>query len=173
MNLETVYIVRHGIAEERSSTGLDEHRHLTSIGIEKKRQAALGLQRSGVAPDLILTSPLFRAEETARIIAEVLGGVTTRETETLCPGVDYEQLVREAMKPPKPARVMFVGHQPDLGLFASWLICGRPETVFLPFRKAGAACLEMAGAPGRVRATLQWFVAPSQLRAIGSAPRTD
>lgn len=173
MNLQTVYIVRHGIAEERSSTGLDEHRHLTSIGVEKTRQAALGLERSGVAPDLILTSPLFRAEETARILAEVLGGVPTRETDTLCPGVDYEQLMREATKSPKPARVMFVGHQPDLGLLASWLICGRSETAFLPFRKAGAACLEISGVPGRVRGTLQWFLTPSQLRAIGSAPRSD
>lgn len=168
MNLQTVYIVRHGVAEDRSATGSDEHRHLTAAGIEKTRLAARGLQRIGVEPEVILTSPLYRADETARIIAEVLGDVALRETDTLRPGVDFEQLLREATQPPRPRRVMFVGHQPDLGMLASWLMTGRAESAFLPFRKAGAACLELVGEPDRPRASLQWFVTPAQLRALAT-----
>lgn len=166
MKLETIYIVRHGIAEDYSAAGSDAERRLTNAGIEKTRRAALGLERIGVAPDLILTSPLCRADETARIIAEVLGGVALRQTRTLAPGGRFDEIVAEMTKAPKPAAVMVVGHQPDLGMLASLLATGDPESAFLPFRKAGAACFEIAGSPSSIHGTLQWFLTPSQLRFI-------
>ncbi len=166
MNLHTVYIMRHGIAEESSPTGSDSARRLTAAGIEKTRRAAIGLQQIGTTPQLILTSPLCRAEETAQIVAEAFGGVPVRVTRTLAPGVDFAKLICEALEPPRPSQVMFVGHQPDLGMLASWLLTGTPHLAHLPFRKAGAACIDISGAPDRLRGTLQWFVTPAQLRAF-------
>ncbi len=166
MRFETIYIVRHGIAEDYSAAKSDAARHLTQVGIDKTRRAALGLKEIGVAPDLILTSPLYRAQETAAIIAEVLGGTALRKTETLGPGGHFDEILAEVTKPPKPARVMVVGHQPDLGRLASMLATGDPETAYLPFRKASAACLSISGSVGAAHGTLQWFLTPAQLRAI-------
>jgi phosphohistidine phosphatase len=66
-----LYLVRHGIAEVASATS-DADRRLTAEGTRKLHAAALGLQRLGVVPDLVLSSPLRRAEETAQQLAAVL-----------------------------------------------------------------------------------------------------
>jgi broad specificity phosphatase PhoE len=53
-----VYFLRHGKAESRGSwPGDDDLRPLTAAGEEIMRQAALGMKRLGVAPDVIVTSP--------------------------------------------------------------------------------------------------------------------
>ncbi len=171
MRLETIYIVRHGIAEDYSAARSDAARHLTQVGIDKTRRAALGLKEIGVTPDMILTSPLYRARETAAILAEVLDGAVLRETKTLAPGGHFDEVLAEMVKPPKPARVMVVGHQPDLGMLASMLATGDPEAAYLPFRKAGAACLSISGSPSAAHGTLQWFLTPPQLRAIADGKR--
>ena len=176
MNLETIYIVRHGIAEDRAASGRDADRRLTEEGIDETRRAAIGMRTIGVAPDLILTSPLPRADETARIIASVLAGksdeIAIDVTDTLSPGVHIEQLLLECRKPPKPAKVMVVGHQPDLGMLASWLISGSAEAAFLPFRKASLACVETSGSTGRIRGVLRYFLSPAHLRAIQPGARS-
>ncbi len=166
MNLDTVYIVRHGIAEDYSSAGSDAARRLTPTGIEKTRLAAQGMRRIGVAPQMILSSPLARAKETAEIIATVLGGTSLQISKALSPGLDFESVLREANKPPKPHAVMLVGHQPDLGMLASLLLSGDPETAYLPLRKASAACIEVSGSMDLLRGTLQWFLTPAQLRGL-------
>ena len=166
MNLHTFYSLRHGIAEDYSASGRDAARRLTQDGIDKTHGAAAGLRQIGVDPQLILTSPLCRAEETARIAAEELGGTAIRVTDSLSPGVDFAALIREALAPPHPSAVMFVGHQPDLGMLASWLLTGDPHLAALPFRKAGAARIDITGSPQHVHGVLQWYLTPSQLRAI-------
>src|SRR5690606_24750541 len=138
---------RHGIAEDYSASGTDAARRLTQVGIEKTHRAAAGLHQIGIDPQLILTSPLCRAEETARIAAEELGGTPIRVTDSLSPGVDLVELIGEALAPPHPSAVMFVGHQPDLGMLASWLLTGDPHRVAIPFRKAGAARIDITGSP--------------------------
>ncbi len=167
MNLETVYIVRHGIADAYAASGSDYDRRLTEVGIDKTRRAARGMAAIGVSPDLILTSPLLRAAETAEIVAAAVGRPQLRESEALAPGGSFEALVRDFLRPPKPARVLVVGHQPGLGTLASTLLTGQREAAFLPFRKASAACIAVSGAPETLRGTLQWFLAPAQLRALG------
>lgn len=166
MNLDTIYIVRHGIAEDVAPTRLDADRRLTAAGIDKTRQAARGMKKIGVRPDAILTSPLRRADETARIVAGVLDDVPVRQTMALAPGGDFGELIRECSKTPKPDRVMVVGHQPDLGTLASWLTTGDPQAAFLPFRKAGIAMVEVSGSLQHLHGRLHWFLTPCQLRAI-------
>jgi len=166
MNLHTVCIVRHGIAEDYGAGGSDAARRLTPDGIEKTRRAARGLKKIGVDPQLILTSPLCRAEETARIVSQILDDASIRVTTTLSPGADHAAVIREALEPPRPSAVMFVGHQPDLGMLASWLLTGDPSRTPLPFRKAGAACIAISGSPERLHGTLQWFLTPAQLRGL-------
>ena len=71
-----LYIVRHGIAVDRSDPNSppDPERPLTARGIKKTRLAALGLAKFDIKPDPFITSPLIRAVQTAEIFAEALHG---------------------------------------------------------------------------------------------------
>ena len=65
-----LYFVRHGLAEERGEAWPeDTKRPLTDEGIARFRKAEKGLSRVGVAVDVVLTSPLVRARQTAEILA--------------------------------------------------------------------------------------------------------
>ncbi|HEX8087437.1 MAG TPA: histidine phosphatase family protein, partial [Blastocatellia bacterium] len=77
-----LYVIRHAIAQQlgRKNDFADEKRALTSEGRERMREAAKGLCKLGVEFDVILTSPLVRAVETAEIMAAALG-LTKKEVE--------------------------------------------------------------------------------------------
>ena len=62
----TVYLLRHGIAEEAPAGGDDRARRLTPRGRTRLAVAAQGLLALGIELDVILTSPLPRAAETAQ-----------------------------------------------------------------------------------------------------------
>ena len=72
-------IFRHGIAEEEAADGRDESRRLTKEGIAQMKVVARGLVKVVRRPDVILTSPLVRAVQTA----EPLGKVFEREPQVL------------------------------------------------------------------------------------------
>jgi phosphohistidine phosphatase len=157
-----VVLVRHAIAEERRAGLRDAARRLTPEGVEKLEKAAAGLKRLGVAPDRILTSPLTRAADTAAGRAEDLApGQRPQSWRALAPGQPPQE-VRDAL-PEEAGTVVLVGHEPDLGELASWLLTGRTDGVPMPFRKAGAAAIELEEGA----ATLRWMLAPRQLRALG------
>src|SRR5262245_1357541 len=67
-----LYLVRHGIAVDASAKISDAERGLTADGARKVTQIARGLRRMGIHPDVILSSPLRRAEETAMLLGEEL-----------------------------------------------------------------------------------------------------
>ena len=63
-------IIRHAAAVERGTPGLgDDDRPLTPKGKSRFRAAAKGLARIVARPDVLLTSPLPRARQTAEIAA--------------------------------------------------------------------------------------------------------
>src|SRR5436309_4247704 len=68
-----LYLVRHGVAEQRGEAWPDDSkRPLTEQGISRLRKSARGLARIGVGFDVILTSPLVRARQTAEVVAGAL-----------------------------------------------------------------------------------------------------
>ena len=67
-----IYILRHGEAEVRESGRADGDRKLTAAGKRDLKAVLKVARKLGVAPQVILTSPLRRAQETAKIAAEVL-----------------------------------------------------------------------------------------------------
>ncbi|MGH7788659.1 MAG: phosphohistidine phosphatase SixA [Candidatus Binatia bacterium] len=166
----TLYLMRHGIAAEPSPTMQDADRALTAEGVRKTTQVAIGLRAIGVAPDLILSSPLRRAEETARLAAGVLAPTVGVEIfPPLAAGATPAAEIVKALRIARGARhVMLVGHQPDLGELASLLLTGSASLAPLPFRKASVAAIDVGSLPPRAAGLLEWFLTPSQLRAIGS-----
>lgn len=159
-----LYLVRHGIAEPNNPHG-DGERRLTDDGVRKLREGALGLKRLGVVPDVVLSSPLCRAEQTARILATALAAdVAVEIFPPLAPGhrpID----VLHALRPYRRVlQAILVGHQPDLGELASHLLTGSTALAALPFRKGGVAAIALHALPPRESGTLEWFVTPKQLR---------
>ncbi len=160
-----LYIVRHGIAEPRGEDP-DAERALTPKGAARMARVARGLRALKCRPGRVLTSPLRRAEQTARILAEALcPDAPLVMCQQLAPGASVSQMVSELAAVAEES-VMVVGHSPDLSRLAARLLCtrGKAETVL----KKGAACcltFEGAAAPGAGR--LEWLLQPAQLRALG------
>lgn len=67
-----IYILRHGIADDQQPGQSDSDRSLTPEGRKKLRSVLRASRAAGVAPSLILTSPLRRAVQTAELAAEIL-----------------------------------------------------------------------------------------------------
>lgn len=166
----TVYLVRHGIAALPTNDTPDSDRALTAAGRRKMMRVAIGLKRLGIVPDVVLTSPLRRAQETAALLASTLGRDLTVEIhEPLAPGTAPADLVRGLRAYRAAGHLMLVGHQPDLGELASHLLTGSASLAPLPFKKGAVAAIEVASLPPRAAGVLQWFLTPKQLRSIGQA----
>jgi phosphohistidine phosphatase len=165
----TIYLVRHAIAGPAPAGLSDGDRRLTADGVRRMRRAAAGLKQLDVVPDVILSSPLQRAEETAAILADVLAPQLVVEIyPTLAPGHAPEEAVRGLYRYRAARTLMLVGHQPDLGQLASHLLTGTSTLVGLPFKKGGVAAIAVSALPPKSAGSLRWFVTPKQLRAMAS-----
>lgn len=166
-----LYIVRHGIAEPKGGIA-DADRRLTEVGVRRFRRAALGLKRLGIVPDVILSSPLIRAEQTAQLLVAVLAPELAVEIyPPLAPGNQISEVLAGLRAYRRARHIMLVGHQPDLGELASHLLTGSASVVSLPFKKGGVAAIEVTALPPHNAGNLEWFMAPRQLRAIARGGR--
>lgn len=161
-------LIRHAIAEDHDDfarTGKDDRlRPLTDEGRKKMKQAARGLR--GLVPeiDLLATSPLTRAAQTAAIVDSVYGGLKEVEIEELSPEATPDEFLRWLRKQ-KAGTLAAVGHEPSISLILSWLLTGTERRIF-SFRKGGACLLDLPEEIGAGTATLQWAMAPAQLRQL-------
>ena len=168
----TLYLVRHGIADVADASTDDVDRRLTEDGARKIARAAVGLKRLGVAPDVVLASPLRRAAETGAALVGVLSPDAEVEIYApLAPGHPPKAVLRGLARHRGMQQVMLVGHQPDLGELASFLMTGSTGIVPLPFKKGAVAAIRVASLPPRSAGELEWFLAPRQLRLIGRRSR--
>ena len=164
MNL---YILRHGIAAERGAEYPDDGlRPLTLKGIRRMRREAKGMSAIGVAPDLIVSSALVRAIQTAEIVRQGLSEPPqTLTSNTLAPEAHPSQIIRElADDHSSLSGVMVVGHEPHLSSLVSYILTGRVS--WLISLKKGALCSIDLRLPSG-RGQLRWALAPRQLRALG------
>ncbi|HYG61278.1 MAG TPA: histidine phosphatase family protein [Thermoanaerobaculia bacterium] len=161
-------IIRHAIAEEREDFALtgkdDSQRPLTDEGRRKMKQGAKGLRELVPEIDLLATSPLTRAAQTAAIIDSVYDGLDEVEIHELSPEATPEEFLRW-LRQQKGGTLAVVGHEPSLSLLLSWLLTGTEKRLF-SFRKGGACLLEFSGEVGPGMATLLWALAPAQLQRM-------
>lgn len=161
-----LYLIRHGIAEERGDDWPDDSkRPLTAAGISKLRKEARGLIALDATIEHIIASPLVRTRQTADVFAETLKNkpdVST--TDALAPAGTPAAVVQEVAKHVRKGRVALVGHEPNLGELAAHFIgAGAP----LEFRKGGICRIDFDVLPPKGRGALIWFATPRMLRKIG------
>jgi len=134
-----VYLIRHGIAAERGTYDDDEQRPLIKKGVTRTTMVAQSLVDRGLELDLILTSPLVRATQAAKILQQV-GVATQTATHTFLKpdGAIAEWLgwLEQNRIQDSQAKIALVGHQPDLGNWAEMLLWGTATNQIL-VKKAG------------------------------------
>jgi phosphohistidine phosphatase len=161
-----VLIVRHAPALERDRHRWvnDEARPLSPEGVKRARSAARGLKAFAKAPDRVLTSPLVRARQTARILTDVAGWPRAEEVIELSPGKP-PLAVLALLEKDRSKRVALVGHQPDLGILLSACI-STDGPLPIDLKKNSVACVSFAGTPQAGGATLEWLATPRLLRGF-------
>lgn len=168
-----LYFLRHGIAEDAHGTMTDEERALTDEGRSQVQQVARAMQRLGIKPDLVLSSPLTRARATAEIVASVLAAPIEHSPE-LRPGCILEQLQR-LLRRYDHETMLLVGHEPDFSALAARLINADERGIIL--RKAGLIRIEIDGRPQAGRGRLAALLTPKMLQLMADtqdeAPKED
>ena len=163
-----LYILRHGDAVDRVTGGYtrDEERPLTEQGREEARLAGSALAALGVRPDLLLTSPLVRARQTAELVAEA---VPPRrgplESAALAPGGRPEAVLAALREAGGARAALLVGHMPDLGELVGWLVWGQPDLA-VPLRTGGVCRVDLPDQPAPGTGDLRWLLPPRLLRRL-------
>jgi len=161
-----LYLVRHAIAEARSAVS-DADRALTPKGQLRMAEAAKGLRDLKVLPEVIVTSPMRRALETATIIAEELGGVRLEQLPELAQGFCSPADILASLRPYENLKaIALVGHQPGLGELASFMLSGSIGNCEIDFKKGAVACFERQSGQRQDRFTLIWLLPPKVLRSL-------
>ncbi|MBV9670628.1 MAG: histidine phosphatase family protein [Acidobacteriales bacterium] len=157
----TIYFLRHASAgETRKDPKKDERRGLDSEGIQQSYQLAKLFFRLDVAPDLIITSPLKRAMQTAAMVANELGYDDKLKIEkTLKPEAKWEDF-RPMLKSQKGETLIIVGHSPNLSQFIGRMISDAGHRAEIDLRKGGAARVDYNGRNGE----LQWLLTPKLIQ---------
>lgn len=160
-----LFLIRHGVAEERGEAWPDDtKRPLSEEGMERLQKSARGLVRLDVWIDVVLTSPLVRARQTADIIASAFDPRPSIITvDSLAPGGSYASLVDDLEKHGRKTRIALAGHEPGIGELAARLIGSRHSFEF----KKGAVCrIDVEAIPPVGPGDLRWFLTPKVLASI-------
>jgi len=162
-----IYLVRHAEAVERADGLEDSTRWLTLKGRKTIQKVAWRLQKNSVRPDLIITSPLTRAVQTAELIMAGAGKRTVLVADSLlAPESTPEQLLELILRLNKADSIMLVGHEPLLSQAAA-LLLGREMVAGLA--KGSCLCLELPEKPDKP-AKFHWYAAPSR-KVVRSAKK--
>ena len=167
-----LYVIRHAIAQPlgQQNDFTDEKRALTSEGRDRMREAAKGLRKLEVELDLMLTSPLVRAVETAEIVAAAfgLGKKEVEQTANLAPGASIDELFAEIKRRTGAESIALVGHQPDLGELISAIVCGG-DGFAIQLKKGSVCLINVTETVPTLRGELMWLLTPKQLRLLAKA----
>lgn len=134
-----LYLLRHADANTVATT--DDARPLSEKGISQAKKVGRFCKDHNVKPEIILTSPVLRAAETAEIVAEIIKGELMVEPWLAC-GMQPETALEELRGYERFESVMIVGHQPDFSLLAAHIL-GLQDNEQISIRKASLTHLEL------------------------------
>jgi phosphohistidine phosphatase len=151
-----LYFLRHADAGQHHARD-DDARALSAKGVAAMHAAAELWQRLHLRPDVVVSSPLLRAAQTAELFVEGVGVPRAPVLDQrLAPGATWGDMGRAIADHPDARRVMFVGHEPDL----SAAIAELTGAASVRMRKGGLACVEFYGIPEPGTGELAWLLDP-------------
>jgi phosphohistidine phosphatase len=163
-----VLVIRHGPAEDAEAwkaEGRDDRlRPLTPDGKKDMREAAFGLATLQPRVDLLASSPLVRAAQTAEIMASEYKCKVTA-LDALVPDADSAGTLEWIARQRSAGTIGLVGHEPHLTKLIGYLLV-RNDRVFLEL-KTGGACLLECASPEPGSFTLKWLLTRRELIRLG------
>jgi phosphohistidine phosphatase len=163
-------VVRHAVAEERETfakTGKDDaERPLTREGRRKFEKGVRGLRRLVESIDVLATSELVRALQTAEALEDGYGELRRVRLRELAPDAAPSSLLPWLRRQRRRSLVAIVGHEPHLSGLVEVLLTRR-RSGFVDLDKGGACLLSLGDAPSPGHAELRWLLTAGQLRRLG------
>jgi phosphohistidine phosphatase len=171
-----LYLMRHANAGlSRENPVLDTKRSLVKEGKEQCMLMARMLSALKVQVDVIVSSPLKRAMQTAQFVGTELGYEGKVEaSNALLPNAAFANFQDMLAKYADHEGLLAVGHNPVLYQFLGRLITGNGGAA-IRMRKGSIARVDLDHHPPR----LQWLIDPRSARAIyasvgkSSRPKTS
>ncbi|HTV48510.1 MAG TPA: phosphohistidine phosphatase SixA [Phycisphaerae bacterium] len=162
-----LYLIRHAIAADPTPEMTDEARPLTSEGVKKFRQTVAGLLKLKPRIDMIFSSPLVRARQTAAILAdkfETTGEHAVLEIQTsLAPPARLDAFLSHLAKlEPDVSGVAAVGHEPAMSEWIGKICFDSPGRCHM--KKGAIAAIDLDVASGK--GELLFLLEPGFLRRI-------
>jgi phosphohistidine phosphatase len=134
----TIYFLRHAEAEDQAASDFD--RKLTPKGLQQAEKVGKFLFSHGLAPAVILSSPVTRARQTAELVASALGQEVVIEGWLAC-GMETPTLLERLAPHAGSDSVLIVGHEPDFSTAISDL-CGVNEPAAIVVTKASLTAVD-------------------------------
>jgi phosphohistidine phosphatase len=160
-----VYFLRHASAgQSKKDPVTDEKRPLDKDGIDQCRQIGRALTGLDLQADVIISSPLKRATQTASLVANEIGHEDKVQlSPALRPDASYESFREMLDEYSGRDAIMVVGHNPTLSRFISLMISDGANEDAVDLKKGAVAKVDF---DGRRPAVLGWCVTPKLVRAI-------
>jgi len=158
-----LYFLRHASAgQHRADPIRDEKRPLDDEGVAQCGLVGRSLALMQVAPDVIISSPLKRATQTASLVANELAYEDKIVIDpALRPEATFSQFREMLTRYENHEAIMVVGHNPKLSEFVG-RVMGGGNRAAIDLKKGGVARVEM----NHVRGILNWCLTPKLLRSL-------
>ena len=162
-----IYFLRHASAGEHlTNPKKDEKRALDKEGIEQCGYVGRALAALEAQVDVIVSSPLKRATQTASLVGNEMGYEGKLQIETgLRPEATFSDFRKLVEKYARQEAIMVVGHNPNLSQFLGAIISDSGCEASVELKKGAVAKVEMRRSTG----TLQWCLTPKLVRALYAA----
>jgi phosphohistidine phosphatase len=162
-----LYFLRHASAGQQLSTPKkDEKRSLDKDGIEQCGYIGRALASLGVQVEVIISSPLKRATQTAALVGNEIGYEGKLAIENaLRPQASFVDFQKMLEKYARQDSVLVVGHNPNLREFLGRVISDGGGEAVVDLKKGAVAKVEMRRSSG----SLSWCITPRILRTLYSA----
>jgi phosphohistidine phosphatase len=174
-----IYFLRHANAGTKhfSDSAKDEKRPIDKIGEEQSHDVGRALAAIGVTVNVIISSPLTRAMQTAAIVSQEIGHEEKLVLDdALRPEATLEKFKALLNRYKDKAAIMVVGHDPSMTDFVNGVLSSGSPLAAVEMKKAGVAKVEK---DLRRPAVLKWCMPPKLVQRIQrssakrSRPKTD
>ena len=160
-------IIRHGeaVPVDKQKIRKDADRTLTAKGRKNTAQTAKILNKMGCEPQLILTSPLVRARQTAEVLSKHLQNkAKIKESDLLKPSTPPDQILKE-LNDAREQSIIITGHCPVLDHLASLLISSNKD-VKIQLKKSSICAISFENKIIPGQGTLEWLLQPFHINRI-------
>ena len=161
-----IYFLRHANAGQKhfSDAVKDEKRPIDKVGEEQSHDVGRALAALGVTVNVIISSPLARAMQTAVIVSQELGHEEKLVLDdALRPEATFEKFKALLNKYKDKASIMVVGHEPSMTEFVNRVLSGGGPLAVIEMKKGGVAKVEK---DVRRQAVLKWCMPPKVVQKI-------